>query len=167
MKDFRNIARGRQSQRRGAVAENILHTEAIRTGWTVVKIPLGCRQVSAVKLLRVATAFDFVLIKGPRVLFIDSKTTKSKTFSFSAITDHQVRILRDIELHGHASGYVVNFTAHKKTVFFCGSQLWALRAGASLKPDDGIHIGDDRIINLSRIFEQDSTLTHSDASILK
>lgn len=167
MKDIRRIISGRNAKRRGDVAENILHSEAIRTGWTVVKIPLGCRQVSAVKLLRVASAFDFVCIKGSHVIFIDSKTTKSKSFAFSAQTEHQVRILRDIEKHGHASGYVVNFTTLKKTVFYKASQLWALRAGASLKPEDGIHIGNDRIINLSRIFDQDSTLTHSDASIIK
>ncbi len=167
MKDFMNIAKGRQAQKRGAVAENILHTEALRTGWTVVKIPMGARMVSNIKMIRVRTDFDFVFIKGQHVLFIDSKITKAKTYSFSQVTEHQVRTLRDIEKHGHQAGYAVQFTAHKKTVFFKGSQLWDLRAGASLKPEDGIHIGDDRIINLSRIFDQDSTLTRSDASILK
>ena len=165
MKDIRNIIRGRQSKRRGDMAENILHSEALRSGWTVVKIPLGCKMLSNTRMIRVATTCDFIFIKGPHVIFVDSKTTKSKSFSFSAQTEHQVKTLSEIERHGHMAGYVVNFTELKKTVFFKGSQLWALRSGASLKPEDGIHIGDDRIINLSRIFEQHSTMTRGNESM--
>lgn len=152
MKNFRNIIGGRQSKIRGDNAENLLHREAMRTGWTVIKIPMGAKMISAVKMIRVRTDFDFVFIKGPRVLFVDSKTTKAKYYSCAQKTDHQVNKLREIERHGHQAGYIIQFSESKKVIFFKGSQLYDLQNNSSLKPEHGILIGENGIINLDRIY---------------
>lgn len=164
MKNYRNIIGGRQAKARGDAFENILATSASRTNWDIIKIPLGAKQVSADRLIRVQTPFDFVFIKKEKVIFCDSKTTKNKTFTFSSITNHQLKELLICESHGHKSGYIVNFTEYKKTVFFSATQLNNLQKNNSLRPSDGILVGENYIINLDRIYTH-STMTQSSEKI--
>ncbi len=166
MKKYSKIISGRLAQSRGQNFEKILSDSAKRTHWDLVKIPLGARQVSADRLIRVKTPFDFVFVKKERVIFADAKTIKSKTYSHSQITGHQLNELLTFESHGHKSGYIVNFTELKKTVFYTASQLKNLQPGYSLSPQDGILVGENFIINLDRIFNY-SRMTRPDENIPK
>lgn len=160
MKDYRNVIRGRQAKKNGQKFETILEDSAHRTHWDIIKIPLGAKQVSAVKLIRTQTPFDFVFIKKEKVLFVDAKTTKAKNYSFSAVTDHQLKELLICESHGHKAGYIVNFIEQKKTIFFSATQLKNITQGSSLSPSDGILVGENFIINLDRIYSY-PTMVHS------
>lgn len=115
--------------------------------------------MSATKIIRMTNPFDFIFLKKGRVVFADAKTTKAKTFSFSALTQHQVRDLNECHKNNQTAGYIVHFSELKQIIFFNGSQLSNMQSGGSLKPADGILIGENNIILLDRIF-QDSTSTH-------
>lgn len=147
-----NKMRGHLSQRRGEAFENLLRGECRRTKWTVVFFPPGIKNISTTRFIRVKTPLDFIFVKGPKVVFIDAKTTKAKTYSFSKLTPHQIEMLIEIENHGHEAGYCVNFTELNITVFFRASMLVALKGRTSLKPDDGIVLGSNSIIVLDRLF---------------
>lgn len=108
--------------------------------------------ISKNKMIRISTPFDFIFIKGDKVIFTDSKTRKEGFFSHSMITHHQVRVLKEIEGHGHKAGYIVVFSTLSKIVFFSATQLWCLRPGESLKPDDGILLGNTACFRLGRLF---------------
>lgn len=160
MKDIRRVISGRQAKQRGQAFEAIITKEAYRTGWVTIDIPDGCRQVSHSKLIRVKSPFDFVFVRKQKAIFCDVKTTKQKSFAFSKLTDHQIKLLKEIQLEGFVSGYIVNFTEINNTVFFNGFQISDQGMNGSLKPDDGILIGENYIINLNRIFsEKDSSNT--------
>lgn len=164
MKDIRRVILARQSQRSGARFEQILVAQAYRTSWTVIDIPDGCKQLGTNKLIRVRSPFDYVFVKDKKAIFCDAKTTKVKSFKFSNITDHQAKLLKDIHKQGFMAGYIINFTELNQTVFFNGHQITAKGRG-SLKPEDGVLIGQGFIINLDRIFTEikEPVLGHSPA----
>lgn len=152
MATIRRILAGRQAKKNGERAEDLMHREALRDGWTVIKLPMGAKMLSRNKMIRVRTDFDFVFVKAEKVVFTDSKTTKLNSFTYSMITDHQVNKLKELEGHGHKAGYIVIFSSLKKIVFFGGTQLWCLRRGESLKPSDGILLGNTMCFRLNRLF---------------
>jgi penicillin-binding protein-related factor A (putative recombinase) len=156
-----NRLRGLKSKKYGEHFENILHGNAQRTKWNVIRIPDGCKQISAFKLIRTQTPFDFVFLKAETdgiltrryTVFADAKTTQGDTFKHSDITDHQVDSLFKIHSLGFTAGYVVQFREHNKTVFFRADQLYALPKRKSLKPEDGVSLGTSTTIDLSLIFK--------------
>jgi penicillin-binding protein-related factor A (putative recombinase) len=154
MSRLSNIIRGRQARNRGSSFENTLHGEFLRHGWTVTKIPLGAKQIGANKLIRVKTDFDFVFAKEGKAMFIDAKITKAKAYGCAAVTDHQINKLYDFEKQGFTAGYIICFSELKTTVFYRASQLRQLRDRSSLKPEDGVCIGNDRIIQPGRIMDK-------------
>jgi penicillin-binding protein-related factor A (putative recombinase) len=166
MTDIKRVISGRQAKRRGDNFESILYSSADMLRWKVIKIPMGAKMLGPFKMIRVATPFDFVFLKKGRAIFADAKTTKGKTFSHSMITHHQMVHLIECEREDFKAGYIVNFTEIKKTVFFTATQLINTKKGESLKPEDGILIGDNIIINLDRIFPA-STITQHGETISK
>lgn len=159
MKTIKRIIAGRQAKRRGESFENLLHGEAYRKGWQVIKIPDGCKQVSAAKTIRVRTPFDFIFVKENKALFIDAKTTKAKSYSTSQLTPHQIKTLSDLDANGFIAGYIINFTELNITAFFSGYDLhWLLKQSTSFTPQDGVIIGTNSIIDLEIIFTSEINL---------
>lgn len=145
---------GMKAKKRGDAFENLLRGEAQRTRWVIVSIPTGCKVLGKNRFIRVATPFDFVFVKSGYILFADAKTTIGKTFSKSMITKHQVDHLLQIHNEMICAGYIVNFTTLNTTVFFDALTLDSLKAGESLTPNQGIHMGNNSIILLSRVFKE-------------
>lgn len=143
---------------KGVAFENVLMKEALRMGWVTIDIPDGARQVSSTKFIRCRSPFDFVFLKNGKALFCDAKCTKEKVFKYSNITEHQAKLLKQIHQHGFASGYIVNFIEQNITVYFNGRQINPLQNG-SLKPENGILVGTNFIVNFERIFTSDTDKT--------
>lgn len=160
-KDLKRVISGKQAKSRGANFEAILEREALRYGWKVIPILMGCKQVSATKIIKARNPFDFVFIRKGKVIFCDAKTTKTSAFGYTAIKEHQLKALLDCENEGQTAGYIVNFTSNDITVFFSAGQLDRLQPRQSLKPGDGVVLGLNSIIKLDRLFT-----THGDGEIL-
>lgn len=148
---FVNRRRGLVAKTSGDWFESLLSNACERRRWVSIKIPSGCQWVSATRAKPVTTPFDFVFTKGGRSIFGDAKTTNEKNWSYSKTTPHQLYWLRRIEVSGNIAGYVVNFREQNQTVFFTAGQLSGLRPRQSLKPDDGILIGNNQDINLDLV----------------
>ena len=153
MPNLKNIIKGRVNKKKGEIFERILHLQAYKNHWVVVPIPSGCKQISATKIIRVKTPFDFFFVKKGKAAFIDAKLTKSKSFSFADLTQHQVLVLKKIEDENFKAGYIINFETLNKTAFFSGNLLYKLNRNSSLKPEDGVIIGDNSNINIDTIFD--------------
>lgn len=131
--------------------EDWLDIACTRSGWAVIKIPSGCRWVSATRATPERTPFDFVFVKNGFSIFGDAKTTLAKNWSRSMSTPHQLNSLLRLEKFGSVAGYIVNFRDQNKTVFFSASQLSSLKVRCSLKVEDGILLGNNSIISLDSL----------------
>lgn len=152
------VIQGKRAKINGDFFENQLHREALNRGYSVIKIPSGCKSLGLGKLIRVATPFDFVFTKSSRVIFIDAKTTKTNTFTNSKVTPHQLSALYEQEKQGICAGYIVHFQNTNKIVFFSATRLKSLSLGQGLKQDDGVLLGIDFKINLDLIFNSEKSV---------
>lgn len=141
MPKLKNVLAGKKAQMNGAWFEAALHKEAANYGWVTVRIPDGCKQLRANKLIRVATPFDYVFAKKGKVLFVDSKTTSDKNFSKSKVKPHQVDALLDLEKQGFFAGYIVFFQETTNCVFYPASLLKTLLRRDSLSQTEGQVLG--------------------------
>lgn len=144
-------ARGKKAQAIGAMWEGLFQAQAKKNGVLCIRIENGCRS-AYMKLIRVLQPFDFILSYNGKALFVDTKITKSVNYTFSMITQHQIKHLHDLEVAGHLSGYIVNFTKHNKIVFFKASDLKKLQEKQSLGPQDGEIIGSEMTFDLKLLF---------------
>lgn len=149
MATINRIKAGRKSKANGQAFENLLKGSAWRQGFECIQLPLGAKQVSAAKLIRVRMPFDFIFCKSGRAIFTDAKSTVAKSFSFAAMTDHQVDALAKIEKQGFTAGYTVYFSSLNRVVFFHASQLTGLQRRSSLSIEDGVILGTCNEIDLT------------------
>lgn len=105
-------------------------------GFTVLRIPDGCKQLSAFKLIRVRSPFDFVAHKKDQVIFFDAKTTDEKNFPYSKINQTQLQHLLKLEMSGFKAGYVIKFNLTKEIVFVTAGQLLNIKGRQSIKEDE-------------------------------
>jgi penicillin-binding protein-related factor A (putative recombinase) len=142
--------------------ELTFENSSLRQSWCVIKIPMGCRQISAIKLMRVQTPFDFILTKpNGKILFTDTKTTSKDSFPAGLIKDHQLEKLNALARQGYKAGYVINFSKLEKTVFISANQLYfATISRKSIKPDQGLLIGNNKDLNLDLIFQLSNDNEH-------
>lgn len=139
-------------QSNGKGFEDIFEKSARRQGWAVIRIPNGCKNGWKGKLIRVKSPFDFLLAKrGCGNLCIDTKTLFEETFKFSEIREHQVDALLAMEIEGVPAGYLVWFRPINRIIFFHASVLARAQPNTSLKPADGIDIGDAWSMKISNI----------------
>lgn len=153
---------GYYAKKTGDNFELTFEKSALQARWEVIKIPMGCRQISAIKLLRVATPFDFILTKpNGKILFADTKTTSKESFPAALIKDHQLEKLNALSRQGYKAGYIINFSKEEKTVFISANQLYfATVTRKAIKPDQGLLIGDNKNLNLDLIFQVSNDIDH-------
>jgi penicillin-binding protein-related factor A (putative recombinase) len=152
------IIAGKKAKSRGANFEMVLHKSALFDKFTVVRIPDGCKR-SRGTIYQVQSPFDFIFAKNGQVIFVDAKTTSSKSFSYSQIKIHQLVNLKNLEykagnLQSIFAGYVINFAEENKTIFASASLLANTMRKQSLKSTDGILIGDNYQVALNIILKE-------------
>jgi penicillin-binding protein-related factor A (putative recombinase) len=141
-------ARGKASKTEGRLFENQLQTNASRLSWQCVRLPEGGRFLSNTKFIKVKSPFDFILSKAGCTVAVDTKSTKSSTFSYSELNTNQVTQLHNLWTGGTQSGYIVNFRTSNQVVFFNAQTLKRTLPGTSLKPEDGLLLGTSDDFNL-------------------
>lgn len=139
MTSLNKIIQGKKAKRNGDLFEDEFHRSAIKHGFSVIKIPSGCKQVSFGKIIRVKSPFDFVITKSGMCAFIDTKTTNSNTFGKSKVKPHQLQALLDQENQGLLAGYLIHFQNTNLVYFFKASIIY--NEVKSLKQENGICIG--------------------------
>lgn len=155
MTNLSRIIAGKKAKKAGDRFEDVLHINALRSGWEVIKIPMGAKMLTKHKMVRVATPFDFVFAKNKdKIIFCDAKTTTGMAFSNSQVKEHQMDKLFALHNKGFKSGYIICFVKKDITCFFSADKLHdASKVRGSLKPEDGIRLGDCTKINLDLLFE--------------
>lgn len=150
------VEAGRRAKKNGAQFEELLKHSAEAKGFRTVRIPDGCLQVSAVKMIRVKSPFDFIFVRGAQIVFCDAKCVTGSTFPYSKINHDQLKHLRTLEAQGHKAGFVIRFNdGSETTTHWVGAyQLNALQSGNSLTPQSLIALGSLNEIDLGRIFDK-------------
>lgn len=147
---------GKVAQKKGQRFETFIKNSCSAYNFYPIQVPDGCDTVrdrtGSLKLLRVQTPFDFILIGNQQAIFLDTKTTQDKTFSHSKIKHHQLKSLLEASKAGPA-GYLVNFESERLVVFFPAQVLEQLRPRQSLKPADGLILGAPETWNPRKIIE--------------
>lgn len=103
-------------------------------GFTVLRLPDGCRQLGQFKIIRVKNQFDFIAHKPGEVIFFDAKNTEEKNFPHSKINQDQLEHLLGLELNGFKAGYIINFKQEGKALFAPAGVLKTIVKGKSLSP---------------------------------
>jgi hypothetical protein len=151
--DFKKYARrvaGKKSRNNGATFEFAFQSLCGVQGVNCVRIPDGCKQVGARKLIRVATPFDYCLCYQGRAAFVDTKTTDAMHFTHSMIKPHQLNSLRQLSPGGKA-GYVLGMG--DGNVYFADvSLLLDVQPGGRVALERAILLGERIAFDVRRIF---------------
>lgn len=149
MPKLSKVLAGKKAKHAGNVFEHWLKVTALSQRFEVIQIPNGCKTLGKNRLIRVKTPFDMLIAKDREVVFLDAKSCAGKCFSRSAITPHQAFALSGLEGQGFLAGYLVHFTTLNIVSFFSATHLLNLKLNDSLKPEQGIVIGNSKEMNLN------------------
>lgn len=117
----RRIA-GARAKHNGEIFEQFFERRAYTQGFSITRMPDGCRQVGARKLLRVPTPFDWILSYYGKTALLDTKTIATDAFPNSLIKIHQVEEMMKHHANGLITGYVVH-TRKNNAVFYVPTPL--------------------------------------------
>lgn len=158
LKKERRRMGGLVAKRAGSQWENVLRHHAGLQGIKVIPIPPACKWISPTKIMPAKSPFDFIMVKNGRALFVDAKSTKKNTFTYSDCDQDQLYWLGECAAGGARAGYIVSFREMKITVFFSVFQLLRLMPGRGLKPESGILLSiDGDLMNLRLLFHEQET----------
>lgn len=151
--EIKRVIAGKKAKSGGDEFERQFARAASLEGYDVEKLPLGARQYAQNVLKRVPMPFDFIICRKGKAVFLDTKTTESNTFIFSAIKEHQLNALLRKERAGCLGGYVVYFRTLNRIIFFPAWKLATVRRLESLKPEDGMDLGTIFEMKIGRLTE--------------
>lgn len=140
---------GSRAQKEGKGFEIIFQAVCNRQGFSWIKIPTGARiygrdRFGKPKYTLTRSPFDFAIagiLEGlPVSAFLDCKSIDSASFPKSLVNWDQVNDLERFERVGHPAGYLIYLRKIQRVVFFKSSVI--LKMDSSLKPENGIDLGD-------------------------
>lgn len=167
MTNLKRIISGKRGKRNGAVFEERVLRASENQGWKALRIPDGCRQLGAFKIVRVKSPFDFIIAKDhvhmaqspyesmvTRTILFDAKSTNDARFSPTKIKPHQIEWLNKFcMLRSYVAGYAVNFEKHGCVSFFTVPQLAnAIKTRKGLAHGDGILLGNKFNLSFESVF---------------
>ena len=146
-----NQVRGAKAKASGKLFEEILSHHCRSNKIKFEQLPSGCRWIGKTAI-PVKTPFDFIMAKNGKVVLFDAKSLDSSTFSRSACKPHQIESLYGFELSGLTAGFIVWLREIDEIVFFRASLLNGLASRCSLKPCDGIPLGNRSALTVESLF---------------
>lgn len=155
MIDYRK-AQGAKAQAYGGLFESMFLNSCKRAGLAITRLPNGCKTLSAHKIVRIKTPFDWIITYKGRCAYVDTKTSQGKVFAHSMIADHQVNELLHHELAGALAGYVVWLRENNHVVFIPSSLLTvAMKVKGSISPAHAnvVLLGNSHRIDMIQLFE--------------
>ena len=148
-----NRLRGRKAKKNGKIFENHVFNCAKAQGFAVFHVEDGCQRLSKERTVPVKQMCDLVIGKHGKAVFFDAKTVETGNFTFSDIKTNQVEPLSEFEAMGFVSGYVIEFKQYNKTSFFSAGHLLRMKPRESLKPEQGLIIGEGNDVNLDLLVQ--------------
>ena len=127
--------------------ENHLEMSLRLSDFALINLPqAGLLWVGKDKTINKKIVCDFLVGKGGKTILFDAKRTEKPQFSFSEVnkSPHQIKDLFRFKTEGGCfkAGMVVLFKKEDKVCFFDIQKLWELEPETSLRPEDGIILGD-------------------------
>lgn len=143
-------AGGFKAKRVGQSFERSFELRCGFDGIDCVRIPDGCRQLSATKLVRCKSPFDYVLRYKDKTACLDLKTTEKSAFTYSMIDPAQVHALAKLQTPNNVTGYFVYFRKENVYSLISAESLFGARFRSSVPGRilrcDGISLPDLRQI---------------------
>lgn len=142
---------GKKSHDEGAAFEEFFALNCNRSGFNWLKLQPGARiygkdQSGRPKWKLVQCPFDYLVagnLNGLAVAaYIDCKSINDDAFYSSMIDWDQINNLLTFESCGHPAGYVIYFRKIQKIVFVRSSKIQAIGNSRTIRPDDGVTLGD-------------------------
>lgn len=140
------------AQRTGREWEHFFQRACAAQQIECLRIENGCRTVMGNRLIRVRQLFDFILRKGARHVFLDLKSIQGNAFNYSQLDHDQIRNLGRLHTSLSPAGYLIIFNHGETMSFFNYLRLLELKRGESLKPQDGIILGERGFPDFSLLF---------------
>lgn len=141
---------GQKAHAFGALFESMFQNSCKRLGVAITRIPDGCKTLSARKIVRVKTPFDWICSFEGKTALLDTKTTLGESFAHSSISDHQIHELVHHQIAGAVAGYVIWLRKIDSIIFVPAEKL------RTLSRDRGsIHVGQEKVtlIGTSKTFD--------------
>lgn len=117
--------RGRIAKREGMRFESLFERQCHKQGLTATRIPDGCKQLGARKLVRVKSPFDWIVTRpacGSTAL-LDSKSFDRARIMPSDVDANQFEKLAGHHFGATVAGYVVWFRQVDRVVFYAVPKL--------------------------------------------
>lgn len=149
-----NHRRGKIAQNIGKNFEDIFERASLRSQVTATRMPDGCRQIGAHKLIRVKTPFDWILSTPRGTALIDTKTSK-ENFPFSKIEEHQISEMIRHQDNNVRCGYVIWLRDVDQVIFVSAYKLRAAQYAkrGSIESGDGILLGRSQDFDVRKIWQ--------------
>lgn len=146
---------GKKAKKQGAGFEEAIELLFRSRGWTIARIPNGCKWVKnrQGKLVTVGekSPFDYLATKDRECIFFDAKTYDRDRIQYSDIKWHQLNALESLAYAGHIAGYLVCFRKSNLLAFYDTVTLRNLKRGKGLHVSDGIQLGNLHTFNLDNL----------------
>lgn len=142
---------GLKAKRSGEQFERFFEIRCRQLGISCIRIPDGCRQLSATRTMRVKTPFDYIIGFEKSVIFIDLKSTINNRFTYSQIDQNQLRALSSLAQH-QRGGYLIYYRSSKKLVYYEVGELLLVERGDGVGDSHGLVLGNIYEANLRELF---------------
>lgn len=146
---------GKKRYHEGKRFEQMLEVFCQYQNIAFTRMPDGCKQLDANKLIRVKTPFDYLLSVMGQVAFLDTKSVNEKCFAHGLIKEHQVHEMLMHAQHGVYCGYVIWFRPMDEIYYVpCDELAKAMRVKKNLYPTDNnaVLLGTSLNVDLKKIF---------------
>lgn len=150
------IISGSKARNAGDYFESLLEFHCRSQKIALTKIPTGCRLAyvrGKLTPIVIPTPYDYALFKNGKSVCLDCKTIEEGNFTYSAVKQHQVDSLLEIERQNVPAGYLVYYRNINQVYFFLASTIKMLEPRESLKLSDGALIGSNTHLELGKLYE--------------
>lgn len=141
------------SQKQGLQFEKIFERLCGLQGFLARKIPLSARIIGNGRILPIKSELDYIILHPDYpTAFLDTKTFAGRSFAFSQINPHQIKLAYQYCNWGSIAGLIVWFRESNRVIYFSGEHIQETGAGHSFTDDQGIMLGSVPTFSLKKIF---------------
>jgi len=156
MVNFNKVRGGLYAKKVGAGFEDrfekyCYHAENV----SCIRLPDGCKRVGANQFIPVRTAFDWIVFHRDTVIFCDTKTTNTNSYSINeGKVAFQLENFRICDSHNHIAGFLVEYRDINELRWFGHKRITEiLKEKKSLRSDEGLLVGSS-VLPMSIDFEK-------------